>query len=132
MHRNPEVRDSAVRSNCGAISISADSSATHTGKRAQCLRFVSVTPERERGHEIAALLRCFGGGEQTGPVAGLLSDGECPVVMGYEKEQCNKPFLISGLHGKPETHHRPPSSICPAPLPRYALAINYPQISGSR
>ena len=27
---------------------------------------------------------------------------------------------------------RPPSSICPAPLLRYALAINYPQISGSR
>ena len=28
------------------------SPATHTGKRAQCLRFVSVTPERERGHQI--------------------------------------------------------------------------------
>ena len=44
--------------------------------------------ERPKGHQIAALFRCICGGEQTGPVAGLLSGGECitaPVeVRGHQ------------------------------------------------
>lgn len=47
--------------------------------------------ERPKGHQIAALFRCICGGEQTGPVAGLLSDGECITA----------PVEVRG-------HHHPP------------------------
>jgi hypothetical protein len=51
----------------------------------------------KQGHQIAALLHCFGGGEQTGPVAGLLSDGECAVAMRRDCKHVKEPEHFAGV-----------------------------------
>ena len=54
-----------------------------------------------QGHQIAALLRCICGGEQTGPVAGLLSGGSKKCVKSQPPTQHTPSpphagFLLSG------------------------------------
>jgi len=83
--------------NPATINQSAGSPATHTGKRAQCLRFFSVTPRRDEGYHITLLSKprltlcaghfavgCCDGVRMT--VAGWLDTsptGRAPMTAGF-------------------------------------------------
>ena len=65
------------------INQSAVSTATHTWKRTQCLRFFSVTPRRYEGHHIRGSTE----GRATKRTAGRPADRACQPPIGFRNAQ---------------------------------------------